>query len=500
MTIKSSKVPKAVVHSYINGLPRSEISANTGISEGAVSNIIKNWKESGEEIQDIEDIRGFMKQVYKTGATVKECAQGFKMVQLMNCFYYNENQDGEVLTIFWSFINDLLTPCIKLGIPPSLIPAWIKDLIDFLLHSNRHGDICFDSYSQIISNKQPISKMSTRPNSIKTKACKLDYYPNSTEKPEIAKISDAKKQILRQENNLPGLVYNRKYLIKNPNFSFISKLSSHINTKKKESMELEERIKGQQNKLEQLNLQIDRSQTLRNHVIDEEQSIMEVYNWYYELKNELMKNYNIPIEDVHKFARVIHEFSKSEYDAIYILKDFLKLGYVKFEIQVLCTEIKQLNDEKTAIKSTLKFEESRIEECRQTMDTYYQLEKMNFGLDKLRQLKDMFVEISGVEKKPINEVSREFFADIQQNYYDTVRFGSKVIEERKKLVEVLNKIDESTNRLAMQPYLYAALTNLLQKGVSEEHILDTYNTIKSFEDGLIKYNNTVELPINNDEN
>jgi hypothetical protein len=31
--------------SYLNGLPMSEISAITGISTGAVSNIIKNWKE-----------------------------------------------------------------------------------------------------------------------------------------------------------------------------------------------------------------------------------------------------------------------------------------------------------------------------------------------------------------------------------------------------------------------------------------------------------------------
>lgn len=432
MTINSTKTAKAVIESYINGLPRSKISAKTGISEGAVSNIIQKWKESGEEVQDIEDIRGFMKQVYKTGATVKECAQGFRMLQLMHCFYNTGNQDVEIPTVFWSFINDILTPCIKLGIPPSLIPAWIKDLLDFLLHTNSHGDICFDSYRQNISNKQPINKMSTGPNSTKTKDCNLDY-PNSTEKPEIAKISDVKKQNLGQENNPPGLVYNRKYLIENPNFSFISKLSSHINTKKKEFMVLEERIKGQQNKLEQLNLQIDNSQALRNHVIDEEQSIMEVYNWYYELKNALMKNYNIPIEDVHKFARVIHEFSKSGYDTIRILKDFLELGYVKFEIKVLCTEIDQLNDKKTAITSTLKFEESRIAECRQTMDTYYQLEKMNFGLDKLRQLKDILIEISRVEKKPINKVSSEFFADIQQNYYDTVRFESRVIEKRKEL-------------------------------------------------------------------
>jgi len=89
------KSHEAVIKYYINGLPRSEISAKTGISTGAVSNIIKNWKESAE-IQDMEDIRGFMKQVYKTGTTVKECAQGSRILQLMNSFYNNEIQDAEI--------------------------------------------------------------------------------------------------------------------------------------------------------------------------------------------------------------------------------------------------------------------------------------------------------------------------------------------------------------------------------------------------------------------
>jgi len=58
---------------------------------------------------------------------------------------------------------------------------------------------------------------------------------------------------------------------------------------------------------------------------------MEVYDWYHKLKEELMDNYNISIDDVHKFARVIYEFSKSVYDATHILKEFLKVGSMKFE-------------------------------------------------------------------------------------------------------------------------------------------------------------------------
>ena len=182
-------------------------------------------------------------------------------------------------------------------------------------------------------------------------------------------------------------------------------------------MKVEERTKVLQNTHDKLMSQINRSQALRDYVVNEEQSIMEVYNWYHKLKNSLMDNYSISIDDVYKFAKVIYEFSNRGYDVIYILKDFLKVESMKFEIKVLGDEIKQLNDNKMAIKSTLKFEESRIEKYQQTMDTYYQLENMNFGLDRLKLLRDTLLEIASIKKQPIKEVSKEFFNYINRYYY-----------------------------------------------------------------------------------
>ena len=120
--------------------------------------------------------------------------------------------------------------------------------------------------------------------------------------------------------NALGESDDRKYSIEHLNTSFISKTSSYLNTKKKECIKLEERTKMLQNTHDKLRLQINRSKELRDYVINEEQSIMEVYNWYHKLKEELMENYNISIDDVHKFARVIYEFSKSGYDPIPYLK------------------------------------------------------------------------------------------------------------------------------------------------------------------------------------
>ncbi len=85
----------------------------------------------------------------------------------------------------------------------------------------------------------------------------------------------------------------------------------------------------------------------------------------------------------------------------HILKEFFKVGSMKFEIKVLGDEINQLNDSERVVKSTLKFEESRIKKCRQTMDIYYQLENMNFGLDELKLLRDTLLETASIKKQPI---------------------------------------------------------------------------------------------------
>lgn len=409
-----------VIRYYINGLPRSEISALTGISTGAISNIIKNWKEKAAKIPDIDKIRGFMKQVYKTGITPKECAQGSKMVQMIGSFYNEENevQDADIPTLFWSFINDIYTPCIKMGIPPSYIPGWMNDLFTFFSHPNRLDDITFSSNSRNEKDKQLNSIVSTKPIP-KPKAilpASQLAYPYDTEKPEIAEKSRAKKEIPEYGNDAPGQSCSAK-LIGQLNMTFIWKISSYIDTEKKKCMKLEERNKVLLNTDNKLRSQIDRSRALRDYVVKEEQSIMKMYNWYHELKNSLMENYNIAIEDVHEFARVIHEFSKSGYDSNYILKEFLEIKSMKLEKKVLGDEIKLLKDNKRSLESTLKFYDSRIEESRETMNIYHQLEKMGFGLDMLKQLKDTLLEIARAKKQSNKEVPKEFLNDIHRYYY-----------------------------------------------------------------------------------
>ncbi len=144
---------------------------------------------------------GFMKQVYKTGATMKECVQGFKIWQMMNVFYNKEIQDAEILTIFWSFINDIYKPCLKLGIPPPFIPGWINDLSGFFSYPNRRDDIIYSPNSQNASNKQSNSIISikSKPKLKPNPSSSQLTYPYNIEKPEMAKTSHAKREISQYE-------------------------------------------------------------------------------------------------------------------------------------------------------------------------------------------------------------------------------------------------------------------------------------------------------------
>ena len=120
----------------------NQISHETGISKGKVHYSITDWKK---KISDIDEIRCFTVLVKKSNISIEQCAQGFRLVNILknlgidddnnNSVYAedndkknnNNNQYNEFLT----FIKEIYLQCKNLGIAPSNIFSWIKDLLDF---------------------------------------------------------------------------------------------------------------------------------------------------------------------------------------------------------------------------------------------------------------------------------------------------------------------------------------------------------------------------------
>ncbi|MGN6624755.1 MAG: hypothetical protein ACTHKK_11490, partial [Candidatus Nitrosocosmicus sp.] len=140
VTVQNRSGISLVMKKYLQGKSMDKIVKETTRSKGKVHYIINDWQNklgtaSADEIID------FTRLVKKSGITVEQCAEGFRMINILKELGVEssdntdgDNQDNEDISnnnrlLF--FIEQIYTNCKKLEIPPDIIPLWIKDLLDF---------------------------------------------------------------------------------------------------------------------------------------------------------------------------------------------------------------------------------------------------------------------------------------------------------------------------------------------------------------------------------
>ena len=94
-----------VIQKYLNGKTLDQIAKETSLSKGTVYNLVKRWKDKLGSI-GIEEIREFATIVSKSGLTIQECAQGFRIAQILKELGINDEfEDGDDSApnkIFWN--------------------------------------------------------------------------------------------------------------------------------------------------------------------------------------------------------------------------------------------------------------------------------------------------------------------------------------------------------------------------------------------------------------
>ena len=90
--MQSSKSP--VIKGYLNGKSMDQIASETNFSKGKVHYLINNWK--GEiRAPDIDTLREFSVTVRKSGISIGQCAQGFRMINILkNLGIHEGDNDG----------------------------------------------------------------------------------------------------------------------------------------------------------------------------------------------------------------------------------------------------------------------------------------------------------------------------------------------------------------------------------------------------------------------
>src|SRR5919205_2054003 len=122
----SSKLPghtkSLVIQQWLQGVQRDLIAANNGLSAGAVTNVVNDFRRGlGSAV--IDDLRELGVTFRKVGITPSQCALGFRTSMLISKSGVKEEE-------IESFISDLVRS-IDLGLSSENISFYIKDLLEF---------------------------------------------------------------------------------------------------------------------------------------------------------------------------------------------------------------------------------------------------------------------------------------------------------------------------------------------------------------------------------
>ena len=122
-----SKLPDSiktdVIQQWLTGHSRDKVAFDCGISAGAVSNIVNEWKTALGS-RTAEALRELGNALNRSGISHTQCAVGFRVATMMRRFGVDEDK-------FESFISDIHDRCSnQLGLTPDRIGFYIENLAE----------------------------------------------------------------------------------------------------------------------------------------------------------------------------------------------------------------------------------------------------------------------------------------------------------------------------------------------------------------------------------
>ena len=113
-----------IIRDWLSGKRRKEISLNNGISTGAVSNVVEEWRLRLSR-SEIDSLRGLVEEWRKSGISAAECALGFRIVNMLRILGTKEDQ-------LYLFLNQIYDECQYFDISPDTIVRTAKPLAELV--------------------------------------------------------------------------------------------------------------------------------------------------------------------------------------------------------------------------------------------------------------------------------------------------------------------------------------------------------------------------------
>ena len=132
-------IKSSVIQQWLQGKARDIIALDTGLSTGAVTNIISQWRR-GLSYPLADDLRELAVTFKKVGITATQCALGFRLAMILTKFGVNETE-------FEHFISQIYEESKKLDLQPDKIAYYLDELVKF------SKDISFSQIPDYIKQK-----------------------------------------------------------------------------------------------------------------------------------------------------------------------------------------------------------------------------------------------------------------------------------------------------------------------------------------------------------
>jgi hypothetical protein len=130
-----------VIQQWLEGVRRDTIAANTGVSAGAVTNIISEWRAAVGSA-NADELRELGTSLRRVGITPGQCAHGFRVAMNMRKLGVTENN-------FESFIVDVYNRCKDEGLSSEEFAELLKDMVEF----SKANDVPLSEISEHIRQK-----------------------------------------------------------------------------------------------------------------------------------------------------------------------------------------------------------------------------------------------------------------------------------------------------------------------------------------------------------